>query len=76
MNSPEASALAAALAVLGPDERRVVLLVAKRLALGAKAYGKLRVEGDARDWRHEASEEALDLAVYLACETLRREGSP
>ncbi len=45
--------------------------VAKRLALGAKQYGRLDVQGDRRDWRREAGEEALDCAVYLACEALR-----
>ena len=65
--------LAATLALLGDDEVRVVLLIAKRLVVGRKAYGPLDVHGDRRDWAHEASEEALDCAVYLACETLRRE---
>jgi hypothetical protein len=61
---------------LGLDELRVVALVAKRLVLGRKVYGPLDVAGDRRDWRHEASEEALDCAVYLACESIRgAEGS-
>jgi len=68
--------LMATLDKLGDDEVRVVLLVAKRLAMGRKAYGPLDIKGDARDWQHEASEEALDCAVYLACETMRREGTP
>jgi hypothetical protein len=43
---------------------------------GRKAYGPLDIHGDRRDWGHEASEEALDCAVYLAAETLRREAQP
>ena len=70
------ASLRATCAELGDDELRVVLLVAKRLAMGRKAYGPLDIKGDARDWQHEASEEALDCAVYLAAETLRREGTP
>jgi hypothetical protein len=58
---------------LGTDERRVLLAIARRLAVGRKCYGALDVEGDARDWRAEAAQEALDCAVYLACETMRRQ---
>ena len=54
----------------------MVLLIAKRLVVGRKAYGPLDIQGDRRDWGHEASEEALDCAVYLAAETLRREARP
>ena len=61
---------------LGPDESRVVEAVAARLRMGARQYGPLDVEGDRRDWRHEAAEEALDLAAYLACELLRPRKSP
>jgi hypothetical protein len=68
--------LAATLALLNDDEVRVVLLIAKRLVVGRKAYGPLDIQGDRRDWGHEASEEALDCAVYLAAETLRREARP
>jgi hypothetical protein len=68
--------LAATLALLADDEVRVVLLIAKRLVVGRKAYGPLDIHGDRRDWHHEASEEALDCAVYLACETIRREARP
>jgi hypothetical protein len=68
--------LHAALAGLGEDELRVVVLVAKRLAMGRKAYGPLDIKGDRRDSRYEASEELLDGCVYLAAEMLRREGTP
>jgi hypothetical protein len=56
---------------LGPDERAVLLAIAKRLAHGRRHYGPLDVRGDRRDWRGEAAEEALDLSVYMACELLR-----
>jgi hypothetical protein len=57
---------------LGKDERRVLLLIARRLAAGARLYGVLNVQGDRRDWQKEATEELLDGCVYLACETIRR----
>jgi hypothetical protein len=56
---------------LGNDEARVVIAVAKRLALGRRCYGALRIQQDPRDWKKEASEEALDAAVYLAADLLR-----
>jgi hypothetical protein len=65
--------LDAACEALGLDELRVVALVAKRLVLGRKAYGALDILGDRRNWKIEASEEALDCAVYLACESIRGE---
>lgn len=64
--------LADVAAELGPDEQRVLLAIARRLAMGLKAYGPLDVHGDARDWRAEAAEELLDGCVYLACESMRR----
>jgi hypothetical protein len=66
--------LADAARELGADERRVLVAIARRLAVGRKCYGVLDVQGDPRDWRHEAAQEALDCAVYLACETMR--GAP
>jgi hypothetical protein len=39
------------IAGLGDDERRVLLAVAKRLAMGRNAYGLLDIDGDPRDWR-------------------------
>lgn len=66
--------LAAIAEQLGPDERRVLVAIARRLALGARAYGPLDIAGDRRDWMREAAEEACDQAVYLACAVLREEG--
>jgi hypothetical protein len=63
--------LADVIASLGIDERRVLLVLARRLAMGARVYGRLDVDGDPRDWRGEAADEALDASVYLACELLR-----
>jgi hypothetical protein len=59
-------------AALGTDERRVLLVLARRLLAGQGAYGRLDVAKDRRDWRAEAAEELLDGCVYLACETMRR----
>lgn len=67
----EAQELLELVDALGPDERRVLLAVARRLAMGQRQYGALDVAGDRRDWRKEAAEEALDASVYLACELLR-----
>lgn len=57
---------------LGVDELRVLTAVATRLAMGQKQYGKLDIARDKRDFVKEASEEALDGCVYLACELLRK----
>lgn len=34
---------------LGPDELSVLVLIARRLQLGAKVYGALHIEDDPRD---------------------------
>lgn len=62
-------------AKLGPDERRVLAVLADRLGMGQRTYGLLNIAGDPRDWTREAVEEARDLAVYLAAELLRRGGA-
>jgi len=53
---------------IGPRARRVLVLVAERLAMGAERYSDDLSPG--RDWRREAQEEALDGAVYLARDLL------
>ncbi len=58
--------LAAVLAELGPDERRVLLALARRLLAGQHAYGLLDVARDKRDWRAERALEIQDLLVYTA----------
>jgi hypothetical protein len=51
---------------LGPDERRVMLVLARRLLAGQRAYGRLDVATDGRDWRRERADELADALVYLA----------
>jgi len=60
---------------LNEDELRVLVAIAKRLFRGRTAYRPLDVHGDPRNWSQEASEEAFDLSVYLACQTLRMASS-
>lgn len=57
---------------MGDDELRVLVTLARRLAMGREQYGELRIDRDRRDWTKEASEEALDLSVYLAIALLKR----
>jgi len=70
--SPELAprALRASWDALGEDERRVLVTIAERLRRGRDQYGALTIATDRRDWRREAHEEALDLAVYLSIRTL------
>jgi hypothetical protein len=58
--------LDAILAELGTDEHRVMLVLARRLLAGQKAYGRLDVATDGRDWRRERADELADALVYLA----------
>lgn len=58
---------------LGPDERRVMLFVARRLLMGQAQYGLLNILRDRRDWKRELGEEAADALVYAACEEVRRD---
>jgi hypothetical protein len=51
---------------LGPDERRVLLALARRLLTGQTTYGMLSVATDGRDWLRERSEELQDALVYTA----------
>lgn len=51
---------------LGEDEIKVLRRIAERLRMGAKTYGRLNIVKDPRDWKEEAAQEALDLAVYLS----------
>jgi hypothetical protein len=61
---------------LEPDAVAVLVALAKRLAVGRKAYGDLDVARDPRDFRIAAAEEALDLAAYLSMQLLRQQGTP
>ena len=61
---------------LGPDERRVVALVAERLAAGRADYGRLNVAADPRSFAGEAAEELIDAVAYIAMSALRRVHNP
>lgn len=49
---------------LEPDALRVVLGVVHRLRKGYRAYGRLDLATDTRDWRAEELDELLDAVVY------------
>jgi hypothetical protein len=51
---------------LGDQEIAVLVVLARRLLTGQRAYGRLRLEADRRDWRHERGEELADALVYTA----------
>lgn len=53
------------------DEQLVLALIADRLEVGRQTYGDLDVLQPKREWAHEALEEALDQAVYLAALSLQ-----
>ena len=66
--SPEWAArerIKARLEGLGIGELVVIEQIVERLHLGRARYGWLRPSADARDFRREAAEEALDCSVYL-----------
>ena len=65
-NEPTDADLLDVVAELGPDERRVLLVLARRLRAGQAAYGRLDVAHDRRDWRKERAEELADALVYGA----------
>jgi hypothetical protein len=66
-------ALSRATAKLGEDELRVLTYIAERLVVGAQAYGDLDIATDRRDWKRERGEEAADLLVYSAIDSLKRD---
>ena len=68
---PIAQVLRSSASAIGPDEAAVLTQIARRLALGASQYGRLRIASDGRDWRKEASEEYLDGAVYMAIQCIK-----
>jgi hypothetical protein len=51
---------------LGVDERRVLLVLARRLLAGQATYGRLDLVHDGRDWRRERGAELADALVYGA----------
>jgi hypothetical protein len=58
---------------LGPDELAVAEHIIARLRHGQEQYGALDIVSNPKDWQHEASEEFLDGAIYMAMESIRRE---
>jgi hypothetical protein len=63
--------LSGIVASLGPDEHRVMLVLARRLAAGQRQYGRLDLASDVRDWALERSLEIQDLLIYSAFEALK-----
>lgn len=61
---PTVAELVAVVDELGPEERRVLLALARRLLTGQRAYGRLDLARDERDWRRERAEELADALVY------------
>jgi hypothetical protein len=59
-------------AELGTDEIRTLAYLARRLLQGQRAYGKLDLATDPRDWKRERADELADLLVYTAFEALKR----
>lgn len=51
---------------------RVIADMQARRAVGLERYGKPVRAADPEDWLRHAYEEALDLAVYLRAEMVRR----
>lgn len=58
---------------LGVDERRVMLVLARRLLAGQAAYGRLDLATDRRNWGAERSLEIQDLLIYSAFAELTSE---
>jgi hypothetical protein len=58
--------LFATIAALGPDESGVLAVLAHRLLTGQRAYGRLDLAADGRDWRQARAEELADALVYGA----------
>jgi hypothetical protein len=57
---------------LGPDERRALVALARRLLLGQRSYGRFDLAHDARDWRKERAEELSDALIYGAIAEVAR----
>jgi len=51
---------------LGDEELLVLATLARRLLAGQRAYGRLDLAHDGRDWRRERAEELADAMVYDA----------
>ncbi len=51
---------------LGDEELHVLVVLARRLLAGQRAYGRLDLANDRRDFRRERAEELADAMVYDA----------
>lgn len=51
---------------MGPDEVRVMVVLARRLLEGQRAYGRLDLATDRRDFRAERAAEIADMLMYSA----------
>jgi len=58
------AALDATCSDLGDDELAVLLALARRLLAGQRAYGRLDLARDPRDWKAERGAELADAMVY------------
>lgn len=56
---------------LGPAERQVLEIIAKRLANGQVTYGLFDVDSDPRDFARETLEEVCDASIYSAVQLLK-----
>ena len=65
-------ALATIVDLLGPDERRVLAWIARRLLAGQASYGRLDLANDRRDFERERAEELADALVYSAMAEVQR----
>ena len=51
---------------LGDEELAVLVALSRRLLAGQRAYGRLDLAHDARDFRRERAEELEDALIYTA----------
>lgn len=56
---------------VGDEELTVTLDIVRRLSMGARQYGDLRLVQDVRDWRKELRAELLDALLYDSFESLQ-----
>lgn len=57
---------------LEPDAQKVLCLIAERLLVGQKHYGRLSLRSDKRNWDQEALEEDADGLIYRSIATLQQ----
>lgn len=57
---------------MSDDELEIILEVCKRVDVGRRSYGPLRMREDKRDFPKEALAESLDQTFYLAAEVVRQ----